>query len=114
MKDLNAIVGRRFGEKTAREWEAILIEAGIPCSCVYDYKEVFEDPHFLERGLLWELDHPVSGRIRQVGHPIKYSGIGMLPKEPPPLLGGDTEKILLNHIGYTREKLYRLRQDGVI
>ena len=59
-------------EKNTDEWMEILLEAGIPAGPIYNYKEVFEDPHISSRDD-GEMDHPVEGTVKGLGIPVKLS-----------------------------------------
>ena len=51
------------------KWEAMeqLGEAGVPAGAVLDTHDLFNNPHFEERGFIHELDHPEHGKIRLLG-----------------------------------------------
>lgn len=87
---------------TAREWLKRFTAERIPCAPVYNYQEALEDAHVRERGLIVELEHPVSGKIRVVGPPWKWS----LPDAPlvaPPLLGNDAQSVMADWLGLASE-----------
>ena len=54
--------------------------------------------HVTERGLVLEVEHPKSGRIKLVGPPWK-SSIPSPPLEPPPVLGNDLDEVLQDWLG---------------
>ena len=54
-------------------WLATLEASDIPCGPINDYAQVFADPQIVARDMVLETDHPVLGRLRTLGSPIKLS-----------------------------------------
>ncbi len=82
---------------TARDsddWVAALVEAGVPCGPIHDYRQVFEDPHTQAREMEVQLEHPVEGTIRALGIPVKLSDTPGSIRRPAPLLGEHTAEVL--------------------
>lgn len=79
---------------TSEEWVDRLIEAGVPAGPIYDYREVFEDPHTKAREMVVEYTHPVEGRVKTLGFPYKMGGTPPRVRRPAPLLGEHTEEVL--------------------
>ena len=75
-------------------WLARLEAADIPCGPINDYGEVFADPQVLARDMVRETDHPVLGRLRTLGSPIKLSETPADPSRRAPLLGEHTAEVL--------------------
>jgi formyl-CoA transferase len=71
-----------------------LSAANVPAGPIHDYAEVFDDAHTRERHMIEEIDHPVEGRVRTLGFPLKMHGSPLSVRRPPPLLGEHTAEIL--------------------
>lgn len=91
--ELNAMVSARFAECSTSDWAAILEANRIPFAIVNDYNEAIKDPQVAHRGLIREIEHPVSGLIRVVGAPWILSDVAVT-SSPPPLLGQHTAEVL--------------------
>jgi crotonobetainyl-CoA:carnitine CoA-transferase CaiB-like acyl-CoA transferase len=76
------------------EWVETLLEAGVPAGAIHDYREVFEDPHTLAREMVVEVDHPVEGRVKALGIPVKLSATPGSVRRAAPLLGEHTGEVL--------------------
>jgi formyl-CoA transferase len=100
-------------EKDTDEWMEILLEAGFPAAPIYNYKQVFEDPHTLAREMVVEMDHPVEGTVKGLGIPVKLSETPGKIRRPAPLLGEHTEETLMG-LGYSKEEIADLRERRVI
>lgn len=88
-------------------------EADIPCGPVNSIEDALQDPQVIHRGMVTEAHHPLLGRIKQLGIPIKFSET---PGESPsaaPLYGQHTNEIL-EDLGYSRESIEGFRKNGVI
>jgi formyl-CoA transferase len=100
-------------EKDTDEWMEILLEAGFPAAPIYNYEQVFEDPHTLAREMVVEMEHPVEGTVKGLGIPIKLSETPGKIRRPAPLLGEHTEETLMG-LGYSEEEIADLRERRVI
>jgi formyl-CoA transferase len=91
----------------------VLGEAGVPCSAVYDTRDLFEDPHLVERGFVQGVEHPVLGPVRLLGSPLRLSE-SAVELAPAPELGAHTEQVLAADLGLDAESIGALRADGVL
>jgi crotonobetainyl-CoA:carnitine CoA-transferase CaiB-like acyl-CoA transferase len=100
-------------EKSTDEWMEVLLEAGFPAGPIYNYEQVFEDPHTLAREMMVEMEHPVEGTVRGLGIPVKLSETPGEIRRPAPLLGEHTEETLTG-LGYSKGEIADLRERKVI
>lgn len=103
-----------FMTRTFEEWEAILVPAGVPTGAINTIDRVVSHPQVIARGALVECDHPVAGRVRSVGPPVRMSDTPGRVRTPAPLLGEHTDEVLSTRLGMTAADLERLRAAGVI
>ncbi len=111
---LGRIITEWFRGQTKKEAVEKLLEAGLPVGPVQDAKEIFECPHVAARKQLIDVPDPVLGPVKLVGPPFKMSGSPEYVRAPAPRLGEHTAEILRDWLGYTDEKVARLREEGVI
>jgi formyl-CoA transferase len=76
------------------DWVATLIEAGVPCGPIHDYREVFDDPHTRARAMEVRVTHPLEGEMSVLGIPVKLSDTPGEVRRPAPLLGEHTAEVL--------------------
>ena len=76
-------------------------------------QEAFDDPQIRHREMLQYVDHPVEGRIPQLGFPVKFSDTPARINSPPPLLGEHTDEILAS-CGYEEQAIRRMHDEGVV
>jgi crotonobetainyl-CoA:carnitine CoA-transferase CaiB-like acyl-CoA transferase len=96
-----------------RHWLSMLDAADIPCGPINDYAHVFADPQVAARDMVLETDHPVLGRLRTLGSPIKLSATPADAGRRAPLLGEHTNEVL-TELGLTEDEVAILRRSGAI
>jgi crotonobetainyl-CoA:carnitine CoA-transferase CaiB-like acyl-CoA transferase len=86
---------KKLAEADTADWVRLLLAAGVPAGPIQDYRQVLEDdPHVKARQMVQEVDHPVEGRVRVLGSPVRMSGTPATLRRHPPLLGEHTAEIL--------------------
>lgn len=97
-------------------WEVaeILQRAGVAGFPSMSNKDLAEDRHLAERGYLVSLEHPVVGRRIHAGIPWKMSGTPCEVQRAAPLLGADTDEVFGALLGFSQQKIERLREAGII
>lgn len=92
-----------------------LREAGVPVAPINDTRDVLSDPHLAATDALAEIT-AVEGNERSVHvprSPIRASEFDSVDPAKPPKLGEDTETVL-EALGYSREHIATLREQGAI
>ena len=87
----------------------MLDEAEVPVGPVNDVAEILSDPHVRARGLVGSFDYPEVGEFKALALPYRFLGWDNPVIGPPPTLGEDTEEILSERLGYSKEKIARLK-----
>ena len=111
--DLLAIVEPIVSQRNSAELESLLMGAGVPCSRMNNIKEVFEDPHMIDRGITVDVDHPVMGKMKAVRNPVLFEDESPSIRRHAPLLGEHTEEIL-THLGYSKDLINQLEASGIV
>lgn len=83
-----------FVTRTSAEWIEGLLDVGIPAGPILTYPEAFESEHGRHRKMRMEIDHPVEGKVPNIGFAVKLSGTPQQVRMPPPLLGEHTQAVL--------------------
>jgi crotonobetainyl-CoA:carnitine CoA-transferase CaiB-like acyl-CoA transferase len=102
-----------FLTKTRDEWIEYLEGFEICHGPVNDFQGAFSDPQVLHREMVFEVDHPTEGHLKQVGFPIKFSETPGRVRLPSPGYGEHTGEVL-KELGYADEKIKDLGKSGVI
>ena len=100
-------------ERTKAEAMRELGEAGAPCSAVLDTRDLFHDPHLLERGFVKTVEHKSLGRVPVLGWPARLSE-SEVEIVASPLLGEHTDEVLAAELGLDEAELAKLRSQKTI
>jgi crotonobetainyl-CoA:carnitine CoA-transferase CaiB-like acyl-CoA transferase len=109
---LLAVVEPAVCSRDSREIEAALIAGGVPCACVNNFQEVFDDPHMIARGIVKDVEHPRLGKMRAVRNPVLLDHDGPAVDRHAPMLGEHSEEIL-RQLGYSDDAIKDLIASGV-
>jgi len=76
---------------------------------------VISDPQVQARNMVVEVEHPVAGRLKMAGCPIKLSATpaGDIRK-PAPLLGQHTHEVLSRYLDLPAKEIEQLKAQGVV
>jgi crotonobetainyl-CoA:carnitine CoA-transferase CaiB-like acyl-CoA transferase len=101
---LDRLVSDEFMKMDSATWEKVLHENRVPYALVNSYIDALKDEQVTHRGVVREVEHPISGKIRVVGPPWVVAGTKLNPTAPP-LLGQHTNEVLLDWLGCGSERL---------
>ncbi|HEX6354895.1 CoA transferase [Actinophytocola sp.] len=104
---------RTLSTRDTEEWVELLLDAGVPAGPIRDYEQSCADPHTLAREMVVEMDHPVEGRVRALGIPVKLSETAGAVRRAPPQLGEHTDEVL-RAAGYSATEIAALREEGAV
>jgi crotonobetainyl-CoA:carnitine CoA-transferase CaiB-like acyl-CoA transferase len=106
-------LGSTLSTRDTDEWVTLLLDAGVPAGPIRDYQQSCADPHTLAREMVVEMDHPVEGRVRALGIPVKLSETAGTIRRVPPQLGQHTDE-LLRAAGYSDTEIAALHEEGAV
>lgn len=111
-----AVIGavEQFTRTRTKTELAQIFGGTAPFGPVYTARDIFADPHFKQRKMLVEVDHPGSPTpVSIAGVPIKMSETPGAIWRRAPLLGEHTDE-LLHGLGLTPADVDRLRREAVV
>jgi crotonobetainyl-CoA:carnitine CoA-transferase CaiB-like acyl-CoA transferase len=112
--ELDGYVGDWIAARDRDEVLAAFVEAGAAIAPVYNARDLIEDPHVRETGMLVEvpdedlghvLMHNVMWRMSETPGEIRFPGRA---------LGANTDEILIDELGLDPQHVRKLRADGVV
>jgi len=99
---------------TSEEALKLLAEAQVPAGPVNDLEDVLNDQHVKEMNFFQDIDYQgLKSPAPVMGLPIKLSNSDNKIKKSPPLLGEDTDNILLE-LGFTKDQIESFRKERII
>ncbi len=112
-EELGQLLDEGFSRKTRAEWQQIFKKAKMRCDPCLTYDEVCAHPQLAANEMLCSVTHPVRGEVKMLGVPIKLAKTPGYPQKPSPVLGQDTEEILLR-LGYSDKDIASLQARKII
>jgi len=109
---LLALVEPAILKMKSADLETALMEAGVPCARVNNFKEVFEHPQIVARGVVKDVEHPRLGAMKAARNPVLLDHDGPDTARPAPMLGEHSEEVLRD-LGYSRDAIQDLAARGV-
>jgi formyl-CoA transferase len=91
----------------------ILCKADIPAGALLDVDDITNDPQYLERGMITEIEHPQHGKLKVPGFAPRMSAC-TVEYECSPALGGSNVEVYKDLLGYTDEQMAELKANKVI
>jgi crotonobetainyl-CoA:carnitine CoA-transferase CaiB-like acyl-CoA transferase len=101
---LSRLFQAEFLKRPSDEWIPAFQAAGIPVGPIKNVAEILDDPHVHAREMVVEVDHPVIGRMKTLGTPIKLSATPGAITRAAPTLGQHSDEILCD-LGYTADEV---------
>ncbi|MFI7171293.1 CaiB/BaiF CoA transferase family protein [Rhodococcoides fascians] len=111
--EVDAMVGKWTAERTKNDIAAILAEARIPNAPVLGLREVMDDPHVAERGVLRRMKDD-DGDWLTLGSPLFLSDSPLVEPGRARGLGADTDDILSEELDMTAHQIANLRARSII
>lgn len=98
--------------KTTSEWLQLL-RGKVPCAPVNDLAQALSDPFLQEREMIVETQHPVFGKVKQVGGPFKVSEAEVCHHRAP-TMGEHTAQVLKDYLGYDEQQIEALSKKRIV
>lgn len=113
--ELNREIEVALAAKSAKEWSELFNKNGVPSGEVLSIPQVLQHPQTIERDLIQRFA-ATPGIDRDIA--VLRSGFRLASGDPqavtpPPVLGADTEKILIE-LGYDQDAIHELKQSGAL
>ncbi len=100
---------------TVDECVDMILGVGVPAAPINDLERVTTDPHIaVAREMIVPIKHPVIGDMKVNGNPVKLLDTGAEISRPAPTLGQDNEAVFSHLLGFGKEELDRLAEEGII
>jgi len=103
--ELRPLLSEMLVQKTTDEWMTILDQTGVPNGPINSIDKVVVNEQVLAREMIVEVEHPVAGKLKMPGIPIKLSGTPGSIRMPSPILGQHTVDILKDLLCMTDEEI---------
>lgn len=113
MVALDAVIGEWSCGIDALVLEEMLRKAEVPSSRIYTIADIYSDPHYKDRNMLVEVQHPALGHTTQIGIVPRLSATPGAIRRTGPEVGADQDEVLAS-IGYGADDISALKKRGVV
>lgn len=100
-----------FAHKNAQAWIDEMLASGIPAGPILDYPRAFDSEHGRYRNMKMQVDHPIEGKVPNIGFAVKMQGTPQEVRRHPPLLGEHTHEVL-RQAGFDEAAIEQLQHLG--
>jgi crotonobetainyl-CoA:carnitine CoA-transferase CaiB-like acyl-CoA transferase len=112
---LTRVLDGIFLTRTRIEWDTSFRQAGIVSLCrINELSDFTSDPQVLANNYIWEIEHPKYGHRKYLGHPVTFTKTPATLRTFAPEVGQHTNEVLKGLLGYSRDELVKLKEEGVI
>jgi CoA:oxalate CoA-transferase len=109
--ELCDIIEQELMKKDSEYWLDVMLKEDIAVSPLNTFDTLFDDPQIKYNKVLIEMTHPAYGKTKGIECPIKIIGAQESPHFATPTLGQDTEQVLTEVLGYSAEKIKKLKAE---
>ncbi len=107
------ILNGHLMQDTTENWLARMEAARLPAGPVNDILQMHADPQAQARDMIVDVDHPVAGRVKTIGHPIKFGRTPASVDRAAPVLGQHSREVL-KEIGYDSAQIDALFEANAV
>ena len=102
---LDAVIAAWTRTLPAQQAQALLEDAEVPCSRLYDIADCAADPHFLARKSVQPIDDPLTGKTLHPGPAIRFDGENPedVVRWTGPAVGAHTDFVLHTLLGLPKD-----------
>ncbi|MEH7176846.1 CaiB/BaiF CoA transferase family protein [Neobacillus vireti] len=111
---LDGVIGEWTIQRELNEALSILDECGIPAGSIYSVEDMFNNPHFLARNMICDMDVDGLGKLKVPGIVPKFSKTPGSINWAGPKLGEHTEEVLKGKLKVSEDKYSEWKDSGII
>lgn len=99
-RELASILQPIFIKLTAEHWLGKFDNKGVPCAPINTFKDILNDPHVKEMGLIEDIQLPIGLFTKDIGFPIQLSDFEFEIFKSPPKLGEHNDEVFSEWIAH--------------
>jgi CoA:oxalate CoA-transferase len=112
--ELKKVIEEWSTQYTNEEILPMLLGQSVPAAPVNDVKQVVENPHTKERGMLVDLEQPGAGTITIFGPAVKATNSEVKVRGPAPALGEHNRWFLDELLGKSADEVEKILDSGAM
>ncbi len=111
--ELEEVLNGYFRKRATDDWIVAMEAAGVPAGPVLSIREMHDDPQALAREMVVETQHPVAGKVKTIGAPVKFHGSPGGVQRPAPLFGQHSREVLAQ-AGFDEDQIAEFLAKGAV
>jgi crotonobetainyl-CoA:carnitine CoA-transferase CaiB-like acyl-CoA transferase len=112
-EEFEQLIQEKLMEAPAEDWLELMNIEDIAAAPVNTLDKTAVDPQVQHRNMVLDLNHPLGGKVKLVGNPLKMpDSIDDSSYRPPPTLGQHNYEVFGELLGYSKEKIDKLLGEG--
>lgn len=112
--EIHEIIGRWVRARTREDVQGRLEPAGVPVAPLYSARDVYEERHFRESGMVIEVADPVLGLVAMQGVTPRLSATPGTVRSTGPALGAANREVYCGLLGHSESEMESWVRMGVI
>lgn len=114
VKELDEILSEWIGQREMKEVVTIINDSGAVVGPMYDVSQIYEDPHYKERGSFVNIEDDELGRMNIPNVFAKFSRTPGRVRTTGPHKGEHNREILQDLFGLSDEEIKELKNNNII
>ena len=111
--ELTPLLEVKLVQKETKYWVDLLNNNGVPSGDILSLEDSLNAPQIQHRNTFSEIDVANIGKVKLFNMTAKFEKTGGNVESPPPQLSEHTFEIL-SKLGYSKEELDKLKEEGII
>ncbi|MNR35087.1 Formyl-coenzyme A transferase [compost metagenome] len=83
----------------------------MPAAPIQNFEEALACEQSVAREMVMEVEHPVEGKVKMLGFPVKMRGTPQQIRRAAPLLGAHTQEVFAE-LGLSAQRIAQLQNAG--
>lgn len=109
-EEFERLFSERLRQASTSQWLEMMRRDDIPAGPVNRLDQVAADPQVQHNRMVLDVEHPLGGRMKMAGNPVKMPGCIEEEYSAPPTLGQHNNEILRGLLGYSPEAIAEMKR----
>jgi crotonobetainyl-CoA:carnitine CoA-transferase CaiB-like acyl-CoA transferase len=113
-EELDKLIAAKTAQHGAYDITDILQKVNVAATPVMNCEDQFSDPHFREREVNVEIQHPIIGTEYVYNNPMRLADMPPTIRRPAPSIGENNDYVLKDLLGYSQQEVAAMVERKII